>query len=486
MDADERRALRALEQANPVPRGAAAGCLEEPGARAAHDEIVSSSRPAASRRRMGRARRVAAALAAVGAMAAVAMVALRTPGAVEEPPPGIDLPRAGSTDPVPAPAPTKVAVPDLRGLSYSEARGRLDRLGLGIAAGAKARAPVPGAGPAPAPSTVLEQEPGPPGVLDRGDVVGVGIATPPLPRRRAPTVDLPLLLPGSGTSAVTGRRLRLSALRGQVVVLAFTASWCLPCREIADDLQYLDVGYGARGVAVVAVASDDLAARAREGLRPRGHAFAVASDRDGSTLGAFDGTGLPTTVLIDKAGRVAATIPGPPEREALIALLDALMAESYLPAPESPRRPQLPAFAGPALPRHQVPARLLATTPCAIDPTDVRLLATTDAGRRVYAARGPGGWVLTAVQDPDGLGATGCDRAEAFVAGRRSGGPAFFGQSRPRYLVGIFAERWTTAVAEDGRRAPVMNGVFWFEGGPPLGVVTLRGPNGSRRLPAMG
>ncbi len=55
-----------------------------------------------------------------------------------------------------------------------------------------------------------------------------------------------------------GDELRLSDLRGQVVMLDFWSSWCAPCRQEAGTLAAAYPGYKAQGVEFVGVAIWDI------------------------------------------------------------------------------------------------------------------------------------------------------------------------------------------------------------------------------------
>ena len=64
-------------------------------------------------------------------------------------------------------------------------------------------------------------------------------------------------------TTLDGQDVRLSDLRGQVVVINFWASWCVPCRDEAPALQAVWERYRDRGVVLLGVAWTDTERNAR-------------------------------------------------------------------------------------------------------------------------------------------------------------------------------------------------------------------------------
>ncbi len=123
----------------------------------------------------------------------------------------------------------------------------------------------------------------------------------------------------------------VDALRGHVVALDFWATWCAPCRVTVPKLDALQARYGAQGLNVVGISTEDatdLAAFAqRMALR-----YAVGADSHGLTTRGYGVASLPTLVIIDKRGIVREVSVGydPAGDAQLEATIQALLAE---PAP---------------------------------------------------------------------------------------------------------------------------------------------------------
>jgi len=132
----------------------------------------------------------------------------------------------------------------------------------------------------------------------------------------APDVDL---------KTTDGKPLRLSELRGQVVLLNFWATWCVPCRSEIPGLNDMQRDLAARGFRVVGVTTSDSAELVREYQRDVRQDYTVALGDDGVAVKYAVGV-LPTTFVIDREGRIRQKIIGEKTRadfEALVApLLD--------------------------------------------------------------------------------------------------------------------------------------------------------------------
>jgi cytochrome c biogenesis protein CcmG, thiol:disulfide interchange protein DsbE len=143
------------------------------------------------------------------------------------------------------------------------------------------------------------------GLLATGLGASGSIAASPLVGRPAPEFDLPDLhgRPDHG--------IRLSDLRGQVVVVNFWASWCAECRTEQPALNQTWERFRDAGVVVVGVNFEDATGDAQQFVAGLGTSYPVVVDTDSKTALAFGLRGVPETYLIDQRGRLVDRFVGP-------------------------------------------------------------------------------------------------------------------------------------------------------------------------------
>jgi len=101
-----------------------------------------------------------------------------------------------------------------------------------------------------------------------------------------------------------GKNVRLSDLRGQVVLLNFWASWCGPCRQEMPILDEIHDKYKDLGFSVLGVNLDAKSKKAIDYLKDTPVTFPVLYDPKGDVSGQYGVQAMPSTVIIDKDGNV--------------------------------------------------------------------------------------------------------------------------------------------------------------------------------------
>jgi peroxiredoxin len=104
--------------------------------------------------------------------------------------------------------------------------------------------------------------------------------------------------------AMDGPNLRLKEQRGRVVMVNFWATWCGPCRQEMPQLNRLFEKYRASGFVLLGVNVDDDSSKAREVASKLGVTFPVLLDTDKTVSKLYDLSTMPSTVIIDRDGKV--------------------------------------------------------------------------------------------------------------------------------------------------------------------------------------
>lgn len=130
--------------------------------------------------------------------------------------------------------------------------------------------------------------------------------------------EAPRPVPDTPFLDTAGRALDLSAFEGRVVLLNFWATWCAPCIREMPTLDRLQAALGGPAFTVLVVSEDRGGAKvAVPFLDKLGiERLSTHLDRKGELARAFGLLGLPTTILIDRAGREIGRLQGPAEWDA--------------------------------------------------------------------------------------------------------------------------------------------------------------------------
>ena len=118
------------------------------------------------------------------------------------------------------------------------------------------------------------------------------------------------VMPELVMAQLDGGTWRMAEHRGQVVLVNYWASWCGPCWEETPGLIRLSKELGPQGLAVVGVAIDEGGtAKVNKFVEEFKVPYPVALPERGSQM-AYGMAGVPTTILVDRQGRVAKTYVG--------------------------------------------------------------------------------------------------------------------------------------------------------------------------------
>ena len=130
------------------------------------------------------------------------------------------------------------------------------------------------------------QQPGEP-VLRRGD---------PAPEFSLRTLD--------------SRMIRLSDLQGELILVNFWATWCGPCRMEMPELEQLHRDYAKQGLRVLGINMGESEAVVRAYVQDRGYTFPILIDELAETGQRYRTHSLPTSIVIDRQGRIAKVLVG--------------------------------------------------------------------------------------------------------------------------------------------------------------------------------
>jgi thiol-disulfide isomerase/thioredoxin len=98
---------------------------------------------------------------------------------------------------------------------------------------------------------------------------------------------------------------KLSAdLKGRVILLDFWASWCGPCKSSFPAMDGLVKEFGGKGLTVVAVSVDEKRENVERFVEAAKVSFSVVRDARQKLVAAADIRSMPTSFLIDRAGKV--------------------------------------------------------------------------------------------------------------------------------------------------------------------------------------
>jgi cytochrome c biogenesis protein CcmG/thiol:disulfide interchange protein DsbE len=135
------------------------------------------------------------------------------------------------------------------------------------------------------------------------------------------------VMPELAMTELDGETWRMAEHRGQVVLVNFWATWCEPCWEETPGLIRLSQDLRPKGLAVVGVALDESGRGKVQKFVDEFHvSYPVVMPERMSQM-EYGLEGLPTTILVDKQGRVAKTYVGAVRERDFKTDIESLLAE---------------------------------------------------------------------------------------------------------------------------------------------------------------
>lgn len=140
---------------------------------------------------------------------------------------------------------------------------------------------------------------------------------------------VPEMAPDFALPNLAGQAVRLSAYRGQVVLVNLWATWCPPCRDEMPSMEALHQRFKDKGFVLLAVSEDEGGRAVVEPfVEQMKVTFPVLLDTQGEVGRKYGVWGFPESFLVDRDGRIVERVIGPRDwvAPAQVAMIEALLA----------------------------------------------------------------------------------------------------------------------------------------------------------------
>lgn len=107
-----------------------------------------------------------------------------------------------------------------------------------------------------------------------------------------------------------GKDVTWTSFKGQIVLVTFWATWCVPCREQMKKIEEVQQALEGSGLVVLAINKGETVEIARRYMEEHRYPFRVLLDRDEQVALKFAVSSLPALVLIDREGNISAQFAG--------------------------------------------------------------------------------------------------------------------------------------------------------------------------------
>jgi thiol-disulfide isomerase/thioredoxin len=111
--------------------------------------------------------------------------------------------------------------------------------------------------------------------------------------------------PDFALDAIDGPPVRLSDLRGRVVIVEFWATWCGPCRMSTPSLNVIARRFSDQPVSVLLINAGETPDAIRDWLGNARYTARVLLDTTGEVREAYGVRGIPRLLILDREGRIA-------------------------------------------------------------------------------------------------------------------------------------------------------------------------------------
>ncbi len=129
-------------------------------------------------------------------------------------------------------------------------------------------------------------------------------------------------------TTLDGRELRLSDLRGSIVMVDFWSSWCPPCRAEASVLAEAYERWSELGVEFVGISIWDNEEDVLDFIKRNNIAYPNGIDGDGSIAVEFGVKGIPEKFFVNPQGEIVRKVNGPNTSQSLDAVLTQMSDEA--------------------------------------------------------------------------------------------------------------------------------------------------------------
>lgn len=112
---------------------------------------------------------------------------------------------------------------------------------------------------------------------------------------------------------LNGADVNLSDFRGKIIFLNFWATWCPTCVVEMPSMEKLHLKLKDKDFALVSISIQDSAAEVQRFFKQNKLTFTALLDSIGKTVPGFGIRAIPTTLILDKTGRIVGRVIGPRE-----------------------------------------------------------------------------------------------------------------------------------------------------------------------------